>query len=171
MLFFFFSTAGAVVEVGSDETPTEVRVYCNVRDAAAATGPDAAGQRPPQRQDVRSTYCKLTLPQEAHTLSLAYGRGTARYAYHGATETDCGVSFAKPVRRAETGRWKCANAMPDGRVYGGFVVVAGAPSDDGTQPRQGNRKGKTPAPMRAVARPAGKPGPIRFSLKISFQTI
>ncbi|XP_025405352.1 uncharacterized protein LOC112679677 [Sipha flava] len=116
---------GAVTEIGSDETPSEVRVFCNVRDGAnAATAVVDGDDRSP-----RSVYCKLTLPRDAQTLSLAYGRGTARYAYHGTSSNDCGVSFPKPVRRSEVGRWKCANAMSDGRVYGGFVTVA-PPSND-----------------------------------------
>lgn len=117
---------GAVTEVGSDQTPSQVRVFCNVRDGVAVTTA-AAAQDDDTAVRLRSTYCKLTLPRDALTLSLAYGRGTARYAYHGTADTDCGVSFPKPVRPSEVGRWKCANTMSDGRVYGGFVI---APPND-----------------------------------------
>lgn len=130
-----------MTEVGSDETPSEVRVFCNVRDGPATEVPAAAAaaaalgrHRPPAARDdddFRSTYCKLTLPRDAQTLSLAFGRGTARYAYHGTAYSDCGVSFPKPLRWSETGRWKCMNAMSDGRVYGGFVVVAPSSNSKG----------------------------------------
>lgn len=108
--------------MGRDETPSEVRVFCNVRDggpAATAAADDGGGTS----GRFRSNYCRVTLPRDAKILSLAYGRGTARYSYHGSTANDCGVSFAKPLRRSEIGRWKCMNAMSDDRVYGGFVVV------------------------------------------------
>ncbi|XP_008186993.1 uncharacterized protein LOC100574655 isoform X1 [Acyrthosiphon pisum] len=113
---------GAVTEVGCDETPTEVRVFCNVRNGTAT--PDGGdGNAVGRDGHFRSKYCRITLPRDAKILSLAYGRGTTRYSYHGATYNDCGVSFAKPLRRSEIGRWKCMNAMSDDRVYGGFVVV------------------------------------------------
>ncbi|XP_050433825.1 uncharacterized protein LOC126841405 [Adelges cooleyi] len=102
---------GAVVDVGWNDTPAEVRVFCNVRGAG---GGASAGNR--------SLFCKLSLPEDAETLSLAYGRGTARYAYYGTDHGDCGVSFPKPVLPVEVGRWKCMNSMTD-RVYGGFVTV------------------------------------------------
>lgn len=98
------------MEVGCIETQSEVKVFCNVREGNSS---------------MSSTYCTLSLPRDTLTLSLAYGRGTARYAYHGTADGDCGVSFAKPPTPAEVGRWKCANAMSDGRIYGGFVVVNG----------------------------------------------
>lgn len=137
---------GAVTEIGRDETPSEVRVFCNVRDGA--TTADAvtvdgdngtAAARDDDDRSPRSVYCKLTLPRDAKTLSLAYGRGTARYAYHGTSYNDCGVSFPKPARRSEVGRWKCANAMSDGRVYGGFVTVA--PPSNSTTGKPNTRYG------------------------------
>lgn len=110
---------GAITEVGFDETPTEVRVFCNVRESNST----AVGIAVDPDYNFRSKYCRITLPQDTKILSLAYGRGTSRYSYHGTAYNDCGVSFAKPLRRSEIGRWKCMNAMSDDRVYGGFVVV------------------------------------------------
>lgn len=114
-----------MTEVGYNETASEVRVFCNVRDGGDNGTATTAGG-----------YCKLTLPRDTQTLSLAYGRGTARYAYHGTTDSDCGVSFPKPLRRSEIGRWKCANAVSDGqRVHGGFVVVTPSNSTKGKRGR------------------------------------
>ncbi|XP_003247204.1 uncharacterized protein LOC100574655 isoform X2 [Acyrthosiphon pisum] len=124
---------GAVTEVGCDETPTEVRVFCNVRNGTAT--PDGGdGNAVGRDGHFRSKYCRITLPRDAKILSLAYGRGTTRYSYHGATYNDCGVSFAKPLRRSEIGRWKCMNAMSDDRVYGGFVVVVPPNNTKGIPP-------------------------------------
>ncbi|VVC39788.1 Immunoglobulin subtype,Immunoglobulin-like domain,Immunoglobulin-like fold [Cinara cedri] len=123
---------GVVTEVGYDETASEVRVYCNVRDSAA--GAAATVTRGADNGTAATGYCKLTLPRDIQTLSLAYGRGTARYAYHGTTDSECGVSFPKPLERSEIGRWKCANAMSDQRVYGGFVVVTPSNSMKGIPP-------------------------------------
>jgi len=124
---------GAITEVGCDETPSEVRVFCNVRNGTAT--PDGGdGNAVGRDGHFRSKYCRLTLPRDAKILSLAYGRGTARYSYHGATYNDCGVSFAKPLRRSEIGRWKCMNAMSDDRVYGGFVVVVPPNNTKGIRP-------------------------------------
>lgn len=131
-MFFFFGhyiqpssscLEGAITEVGFDETTTEVRVFCNVRESnatAVGTGDNIAVS---PDDNFRSKYCRITLPRDTKILSLAYGRGTSRYSYHGTAYNDCGVSFAKPLRRSEIGRWKCMNAMSDDRVYGGFVVV------------------------------------------------
>lgn len=125
-------TDGAVTEVGSDQTPSEVRVFCNVRgNGSAAATTDRNNSAALDDVHFRSTYCKLTLPHDGQTLSLAYGRGTDRYAYHGTADNDCGVSFPKPIRRSEIGRWKCANAMSDNRIYGGFVVVASSNDTQG----------------------------------------
>lgn len=118
---------GATVQVGSSETPSEVRVYCNVRDGGV---PTTTANRTAGDGWLRSTHCKLSLPRDAQTLSLAYGRGTARYAYYGTDDGDCGASFPKPVTPAEVGRWRCANTMSDGRVYGGFIVVNGTKGTD-----------------------------------------
>lgn len=122
---------GALTETGFDETPSELRVFCNVHDGTTVNSPANNGTSTVRLHDdggFRSIYCKLTLPEDAETLSLAYGRGTTRYAYHGSTDNDCGVSFPKPPRRSEVGLWKCMNTMSDGRFYGGFVFVA-SPND------------------------------------------
>ncbi|XP_050546788.1 uncharacterized protein LOC126908602 isoform X2 [Daktulosphaira vitifoliae] len=102
---------GAVVDVGWNDTASEVRVFCNVRNSNNST-------------TIQSLYCKLSLPNDLETLSLAYGRGTSRYAYYGINDGDCGVSFPKPIKPTEIGRWKCMNVMTNHRMYGGFVNVA-----------------------------------------------
>ncbi|XP_025200389.1 uncharacterized protein LOC112598207 isoform X3 [Melanaphis sacchari] len=117
---------GAITEIGYDETASEVRVFCNVRDSTSTIVDKGDSIAVGRDDDFQSKYCRLTLPQDTKILSLAYGRGTSRYSYHGATYNDCGVSFAKPLRQSEIGRWKCMNAMSDDRVYGGFIVVVPA---------------------------------------------
>ncbi|XP_027842158.2 uncharacterized protein LOC114123400 isoform X1 [Aphis gossypii] len=121
---------GAITEVGFDETPTEVRVFCNVRESNVT----AVGIAVDPDDNFRSKYCRITLPRDTKILSLAYGRGTSRYSYHGTAYNDCGVSFAKPLRRSEIGRWKCMNAMSDDRVYGGFIVVVPPNNTKGIPP-------------------------------------
>lgn len=129
---------GAITETGFDETPSELRVFCNVRDGTAVTAAannDTATVRL-HGGGFRSIYCKLTLPRDTKTLSLAYGRGTTRYAYYGTADNDCGVSFPKPPKRSELGLWKCTNTMSDGRFYGGYVLVT-SPND--TKSKYANR--------------------------------
>ncbi|XP_025200388.1 uncharacterized protein LOC112598207 isoform X2 [Melanaphis sacchari] len=125
---------GAITEIGYDETASEVRVFCNVRDSTSTIVDKGDSIAVGRDDDFQSKYCRLTLPQDTKILSLAYGRGTSRYSYHGATYNDCGVSFAKPLRQSEIGRWKCMNAMSDDRVYGGFIVVVPANNTKGIPP-------------------------------------